>query len=447
MSYKIDIAPVEVEKVLKKHILKDGYDVVMDLKRSEGIWLYDSKHNRRLLDFFTCFATIPVGYNHPAMIQDEVFKENLLEAALINPSNSDIYTTQFAHFLDTFSRVGIPDYLSKAFFIAGGSLAVENALKVAMDWKVQKNFEKGYTREVGTKVLHFKEAFHGRSGYTISLTNTDPNKIRYFAKFEDWPRVLNPKIRFPYTDENHDDLVKREQLSLRQIERAFEEHKDEICAIIIEPIQGEGGDNHFRREFMIALRQLCDENDCLLIFDEVQMGVAVTGKFWAHEHFGPQAQPDLIAFGKKMQVCGILGGAKIDQVPNNCFTVSSRINSTWGANLTDFVRAAKILEIIESDQLIAQAERVGNYFIQRLLELQTRHPHISNIRGRGLIVAFDFPTTELRNEFLKVGMTKGAMFLGCATHSIRFRPALVITEQDIDLGISIIHDTLVSIGL
>ena len=200
------------------------------------------------------------------MLGDEKFKKSLLNAAIANPSNSDVYTTEYAQFVDTFSRVGIPSYLPHAFFIAGGSLAIENAIKVAMDWKVQKNFAKGYTEEKGYKVLHFEQAFHGRSGYTLSLTNTLPDKTKWFAKFENWPRVSNPKIKFPYTDAGHDDLVTREALSISQIKTAFATHKDEICAIIIEPIQSEGGDNHLREEFLIQLRQLADENDAFLIY-------------------------------------------------------------------------------------------------------------------------------------------------------------------------------------
>src|SRR6185503_7444705 len=147
--YNLPVPPQNVHEILKKHINADGFDLTFDMEKSRGVYLYDSKHKRNLLDFFTCFASVPLGYNHPKMVEDEEFKKNLLLAALTNPSNSDIYTTQYAQFLQTFDRIGIPEYLPHAFFIAGGSLAIENALKVAMDWKVQKNFAKGYTKERG----------------------------------------------------------------------------------------------------------------------------------------------------------------------------------------------------------------------------------------------------------------------------------------------------------
>src|SRR3546814_3026078 len=117
--------------------------------------LFDSAHDRKILDFFTCFASMPVGYNHPGMVKDEAFRKNLLLAALTNPSNSDIYTRQYAQFLDTFARVCIPDSLPHAFFIACGALSVDNALKAPMAWKVQKNFQKCHLMDKGTKVIHF----------------------------------------------------------------------------------------------------------------------------------------------------------------------------------------------------------------------------------------------------------------------------------------------------
>jgi L-lysine 6-transaminase len=436
--YKLSVSPENVLNSLKKHVLADGFDLTFDMEQSKGVYIYDSKNKRTLLDFFTCFASVPLGYNHLKMINDEAFKKNLMLAAMTNPSNSDIYTTQYAQFLETFERVGIPDYLPHAFFISGGTLAIENALKTAMDWKVQKNFAKGYTTEKGTKVLHFENAFHGRSGYTLSLTNTLPVKTKWYAKF-DWPRVSFPQINFPYTESGHNDLLKREAISITQIKQAFKDHKDEICAIIIEPVQAEGGDNHVRKEFMEQLRVLADENEALLIYDEIQTGVGLTGKFWCHEHFGDNARPDIIAFGKKMQVCGILAGKRIDEVEHNVFNVSSRINSTWGGSLVDMVRSSKILEIIEEDNLCAKAAESGQYLQDKLMQIAQNAPIISNIRGKGLLTAFDFPDKITRDEFIRIGMENKVMFLGCGNHTIRFRPALIIEKNNIDEGLDILQ--------
>src|SRR5699024_10229257 len=175
------------------------------------------------------------------------------KVAINKPSNSDVYTEDRAECVDNCDRVGIPDYLPYSFFISGGALAVENALKVAFDWKVQKNFEKGYRQEKGHKVLHFEQAFHGRTGYTMSLTNTDPNKVKYFPKF-DWPRVISPAMTYPATEEHIQQTEALEERAIAQAERYFEIYKDDIACIVIEPIQGEGGDRHFRQQFHQALR-------------------------------------------------------------------------------------------------------------------------------------------------------------------------------------------------
>jgi L-lysine 6-transaminase len=436
--YNLLVSPQDVQASLQKHVLADGFDLTFDMEKSKGVYIYDAKYNRTLLDFFTCFASVPLGYNHPKMLNDEEFKKNLMLAALTNPSNSDIYTTQYAQFVETFDRIGIPEYLPHAFFIAGGSLAIENALKVAMDWKVQKNFAKGYTKEKGFKVLHFEHAFHGRSGYTLSLTNTLPNKTKWFAKF-DWPRVSVPYMNFPYSDANHEDLLRREQLSVAQIRKAFEDNKDDICAIIIEPVQSEGGDNHVRKEFLEKLRDLADEYEALLVYDEVQTGVGLTGKFWCHEHFGEKARPDILAFGKKMQVCGILAGRRIDEVEDNVFKISSRINSTWGGSLVDMVRSSKIMEIIEEDNLCDNAAVMGEYLQNGLSEIADRYPVVSNVRGKGLLTAFDFPDKTIRDNFIKRGFENNIMYLGCGERSVRFRPALIIEKSHIDTGLEMLE--------
>lgn len=436
--YKLQISPEDVKQTLGKHILADGFDLTFDMEKSEGVFIYDSKNKRTLLDFFTCFASVPLGYNHPKMLNDEAFKKNLMLAALTNPSNSDIYTMQYAQFVNTFERVGIPSYLPHAFFIAGGGPAIENALKAAMDWKVQKNFAKGYKTEKGFKVLHFEQAFHGRTGYTLSLTNTLPVKTKWYAKF-DWPRVSTPIVRFPDTGAAHEDLLRREALSIDQIKQAFADNKDDICAIIIEPVQSEGGDNHLRTEFMEQLRKLADENEAMLIYDEIQTGVGLTGKFWCHEHFGPNALPDMLVFGKKMQVCGILVSNRIDEVEQNVFKVSSRINSTWGGNLVDMVRATKIMEIIAEDNLCENAAKMGAYLQQELQKLAEKYNVISNVRGKGLLTAFDFPDTEKRDMFIKKGLDNQIMFLGCSSKTIRFRPALIMKQEHIDIGLHAIE--------
>lgn len=441
-SSHMTFPPTQVFPTLGKHMLVDGFDIVIDLKRSHGSYIVDARDGKQYLDFFTFVASLPVGFNHPGMTSPD-FLEKLAYVAVNKPSNSDIYTAEEAEFVDTFGRVAIPDYLPHLFLIEGGTLAVENALKAAFDWKIRKNFARGYKEERGKQVIHFRQCFHGRSGYTLSLTNTDPVKTDLFPKFT-WPRVLNPVMRFPLNEENLDRLMRDEQTSIGQIKEAFRANKDDVAAIIIEAIQGEGGDNQFRREFFQSLRQLADENEAMLIIDEVQTGVAMTGRMWAHQHY---VQPDMIAFGKKMQVCGILVGKRIEEVKDNVFAVPSRLNSTWGGNLTDMVRAQRYLEIIEEENLVENARTIGAHLVSCLRDLSEGRPEIvSNARGLGLFAAFDVATPDLRTKIRMKCLENGLIILPSGEKSIRFRPPLNVTEEEINEGIEIIRRSIAEVG-
>ena len=346
-----------------------------------------------------------------------------------------------AEFVSTMGLVAQPDYLPYAFYIEGGGLAVENALKTAFDWKVRKNLSAG-KGEKGSKIIHFKECFHGRTGYTMSLTDSpDPRKTLYFPQF-DWPRIDNPKINFPL-DQNLDLVIEREKHAINQIKDAITNNPDEIAGLIIEPIQGEGGDNHFRKEFLAELRNLANESDFLLIYDEVQTGVGVTGNMWAHQAFGDAVRPDIISFGKKTQVCGIFGGKRLDEVDNNVFHESSRLNSTWGGSLVDMVRFTIYLEIIENEKLVQNASAVGEHLTSCLHSLQSNHDNlVSNARNRGLFGAFDLPNSDTRDKAINSISNEGAMMLGCGTRSIRFRPHLNITINELDQGFEMIDKAL-----
>jgi L-lysine 6-transaminase len=417
-----------VLKSLEQHILLDGFRVVVDLEKSRGSYLYDAASGRRLIDLYGFFGSMPVGFNHPRFDDPDV-ERDLLRAAKAKVANSDIYSESYAEFVGTFARIVGLAPLERYLFIEGGALAVENCLKAAMDWKVRKNLPAGYG-ERGTKILHFRRAFHGRSGYTMSLTNTDPRKTDLFAKF-DWPRVSNPSIDFSLEESQREvDVIEREKQSEAEIRDHINRDKIDICAIIIEPIQGEGGDNHFRGEWLQTLRRICDENEMLLIFDEVQCGMGATGRNWCCEHFN--VLPDLLAFGKKAQVCGVMAGPRLDEVKDNAFRLSSRLNSTWGGNFTDMVRSTHFLRVIEEEHLVENAAKVGAYFLDQLRDLQREEPMISAARGRGLFLAFDLPDPETREEFWKGLFDLGVLTLRSGEGSIRFRPALDITAEVID---------------
>lgn len=426
----------KTHQILSKHILADGLPFTMDLNKSYKSYVVDTDGNE-YLDMFSMFASSPIGYNHPYILENS---KQLEDAAINKLALSDIYTDSYADFMKTFERVAIPQELSYCFFIDGGALAVENALKAAFDWKTRLNFSRGIQQEA-SQVIHFKQAFHGRTGYTLSLTNTDdPRKYMYFPKFN-WPRITAPKMFFPITEENINETIELEKKALEEINAAIQTNPNDIACLIIETIQSEGGDNHFRKEFLQKLRNICDEHDIIFILDEVQTGIGMTGKMWAYQHY--DIVPDVVAFGKKTQVCGILANKeKFDRVEKNVFRESSRINSTFGGNLVDMIRFKLILEVIEQDNLLNNAEEIGKYILEKMDKLILKHTQLSNVRGKGLLCAFDFDSKEDRDNFVKKALENKLLILGCGEKSIRFRPHLNVTIADIDKAFDIIETIL-----
>ncbi|HEX7451019.1 MAG TPA: L-lysine 6-transaminase [Polyangiaceae bacterium] len=424
MASHVRIPPGAVHDTLRRHLLALGYPIVLDLEKSHGAFAVDALAGGQYLDFASFYGSNPLGYNHPGMLEAET-QRRLAQAATTKVGNPDFYTEYFAEFVDTLAHSAAPRELPHYFFVEGGALAVENGMKAAFDWKVRKNLKAGRAPG-GNQVLHFEHAFHGRAGYTLSVTNTDPAKTLYFPKF-DWPRISAPTVRFPLA-EHLADLVIRERASLAAVERAFDERGHDIAAILIEPVQCEGGDNHFRPEFLAGLRRIADEREALLIFDEVQTGVGITGAWWAYQRLG--VQPDVLCFAKKMQVGGILASRRLDEV-DSVFSVPSRISSTWGGSLVDMVRATRILEIIDQDRLLENTTLRGNELRQGLEALSTRIPEVSNARGLGALCAIDLPTTDLRNQLVKRCFSERLIVLACGQRSVRFRPFLCVDSESV----------------
>lgn len=427
------IPATRVREVLSVNMLADGFELVLDLNESRGCRLVDERDGSAYLDMFGFFASSALGMNHPALAADRRFSAELAAAALNKPSNSDFYTVEMARFVDTFVRVLGDPRLPHLFFIDGGALAVENALKVAFDWKSRHNEIHGRMARSG-KVLHLTGAFHGRSGYTMSLTNTDPVKTERFPAF-DWPRIDTPYLT------PGRDIVAAERVALAQAVRAFAETPHEIACFVAEPIQGEGGDRHLRPEFLHQMQWLCHDNDALFVLDEVQTGVGMTGTTWAYQQLG--STPDVVAFGKRTQVCGVMAGGRVDEVRDNVFTVGSRLNSTWGGNLADMVRARRILEVIEHEGLIDRSRPLGTHLLDRLTALAHANPLVTDPRGRGLMCAVDLPDRRVRDQVLKqLRDRERVLTAGTGERGIRFRPPLIVDRVELDAAVDAFHRVL-----
>jgi len=425
-----------VHAVLTRHQLADGMEQVLDLERSHGVWLHDARTGDEYLDAFTCFASWPAGFNHPRLTEPG-FLADLARVAASNPSNSDLYTREMAAFVEAFATHVTPAGFPHHFWISGGGLAVENGLKVAFDWKARK-LGRGPTDSADDLViLHFREAFHGRTGYTMSITNTDPLKVALFPKFK-WPRVHNPHIEYDLDGDIANDIEASEARTRAEIEAAFAEYGDRIAGIIIEPLQGEGGDNHFRPALFEMLRRFADEREALLIYDEVQTGFFGSGRPWLWQHHG--VAPDVVVFGKKSQVCGIYASARIDEVDDNVFALSSRINSTWGGSLTDMVRSRRLIEIITEEKLADNIAARGDEFVAGLRGLARESGAFTNVRGIGSLVAFTLDTPAGRDAFIGRLEQARVLALKSGPQAIRFRLPLIISAEEVELLLKRIAD-------
>jgi L-lysine 6-transaminase len=402
---------------------------MINIKKSIGSLLYCG--NRYILDFHGGYGSNPLGWNHRKLTK----KMSSIDISYFvnKPANSDFQTKQYINFQKNFKTI-LPNNYPHLFFIDGGALAVENAIKVAMDWKYQKNKKyleistnefnkfsdiekKKFFNNVKPKselqIMHLENSFHGRSGYTLSLTNTDNNKIKRFSKFN-WPRIP----------------ISKEYIMLNHIKNFFNVNNN-IAGFIIEPIQCEGGDHYFSKDFLLNIQKLCNDYDILFIIDEVQTGFFTTGQTWCFQHYN--LQPDIVSFGKKSQQCGIFANEKISEFTDNCFDTPGRINSTWGGNLVDMIRSNIILDIIKDDNLQQNALDRGNQWYNEMIQLNLKN--ISNIRNLGLIMAFDCPN---RDNVLKNLEKEGLLTLYCGKNTIRLRPNLAVSEYEITNCVNII---------
>ncbi|MER7013272.1 L-lysine 6-transaminase [Saccharopolyspora sp. NPDC000359] len=442
-----DVAPTDVPAPrdssadvvadLKAQVTGDLMDIVVDLDAGEGCRLRDVRDGTEYLDLTMFFSSAPLGHGHPGLRTAE-FEAALVRAGRVKPSNPDFATVEQARFAETFRRVVGIDELPLLFFIDGGTLAVENALKVAFDWKTKLNARSG-TAVRGSRVMHLEKAFHGRSGYTMSLTNTDPAKIRDYPMF-DWPRIPSPAVE-PGEWWDSSDLLSEEVAALDVARAALQRYGREIACFVYEPIQGEGGDRHLRPQFLQAMQALCRENDVLTVADEVQTGM-LTGQAWAHQALG--LEPDLVAFGKRLQVCGVMGGRRVLEIADNAFREPSRISSTWGGSLVDMVRATRILEVVEAEGLFDHSRQMGELLLGELRDLAAEFPSLVRApRGRGLMCAISFHDPANRDRALAIARDRHrTLFLPSGPDSLRARPPLSARPEELVDAVSALRKTL-----
>jgi 4-aminobutyrate aminotransferase/(S)-3-amino-2-methylpropionate transaminase len=386
-------------------------------------------------------ASIPVGYNNPHLLS--VASSPEMASAIINrPALGNFPQHDWADILRTGILKVAPKGLDQVFTGMSGSDANETAYKAAFMYKRQQQrggpnvdftpeeVESAMVNQAPgapqLSILSFKSAFHGRLFGSLSTTRSKPIHKLDIPAF-DWPQATFPQLKYPLEDNiEHNERAERE--ALEDVERLITTHHLPPCAVVIEPIQSEGGDNHASAAFFRGLREITKKHDVLLIVDEVQTGVGATGKFWAHEHWGLESPPDIVTFSKKAQTAGYYFGNPALR-PNKPY----RQFNTWMGDPARALLFRAIIEEIERLDLVSHTAKVGDYLFDGLKRISDQYPgEILNLRGKGqgTFIAFDSPR---RDEFLKKAKSVGVNIGGSGERAVRLRPMLIFQRRHADI--------------
>lgn len=393
------------------------------------------------MNSYAQIASIPVGYSNPALHAAAV-SEQMVSALINRPALGNFPSHDWASILETGILKVAPKGLDQVFTAMAGSDANETAYKAAFMWRRQQ--ERGgahvefSAEDISSSMLNqapgapqlsilsFKTGFHGRLFGSLSTTRSKPIHKIDIPAF-DWPQATFPLLKYPLEDHVQENQ-KAETEALADVERLITTHHLPPCAVVIEPIQSEGGDNHASPAFFQGLRTLTKKHNVLLIVDEVQTGVGATGKFWAHDHWNLDSPPDMVTFSKKAQTAGYYFGNP-ELRPNKPY----RQFNTWMGDPARAILFRAIIQEIERLDLVTNTKNVGEYLYAGLSDLQTRFPgEIMNLRGKdqGTFLAFDSPR---RDEFLKKAKSVGVNIGGSGERAVRLRPMLIFQQHHADI--------------
>ena len=426
----------EAIKELDRHFDTRSLNMMANYHNSVGNYIADPDGNM-LLDVYAQIASIPVGYNNPSLLQAAVSPE--MASSLVNrPALGNFPQHDWASILKTGILKVAPKGLEQVFTAMAGSDANEIAYKAAFMWKRRQ--ERGgpdvpFSEEEMASamnnqspgspeysILSFRHGFHGRLFGSLSTTRSKPIHKLDIPAF-DWPQAPFPSLKYPLSEHEADNAAE-EKRCLEETEQIIKTFHKPVAAIIIEPIQSEGGDNHASPSFFAGLREITKRNNVLMIVDEVQTGVGATGKFWAHQHWNLADPPDMVTFSKKAQTAGYYYGRE-DLRPNKPY----RQFNTWMGDPTKALLFKAIVEEIERLSLLNNTASTGAYLYDGLEGLAKKYPdEILNLRGKGqgTFIAWDSPR---RDEVLKKAKGEGVNIGGSGERAVRLRPMLIFQKH------------------
>ncbi|OQD74364.1 hypothetical protein PENDEC_c011G01749 [Penicillium decumbens] len=415
-------------------------NMLTDYTRSVGNYIADLDGNK-LLDVYAQIASIPVGYNNPHLEQVAQSPE-MLNALINRPALGNFPSADWANILKTGALKAAPKGLNQVFTAMAGSDANETAYKAAFMYYRQMQrggHEIEFTEEelLSTmdnqvpgspqlSILSFKSAFHGRLFGSLSTTRSKAIHKIDIPAF-DWPQAPFPALKYPLEEHVHENAAE-EKRCLDEVERLIKEFHNPVAAVVVEPIQSEGGDNHASPAFFQGLREITKRTNVLFIVDEVQTGIGATGKFWAHDHWNLQTPPDMVTFSKKAQTAGYYYGNPALR-PNKPY----RQFNTWMGDPARALIYRGIVEEVERLGLVEHTRITGDYLYAGLERLAQKYPgHFQNLRGKGqgTFIAWDTPK---RDEFVAKAKSVGINIGGSGVAAIRLRPMLVFQKHHADI--------------
>jgi L-lysine 6-transaminase len=364
--------------------MKYVFPLTIDFKNSTGSYLVDKNTGDKYLDFFNMYSSLPLGYNHK--IFDDKFKEKIDELSYIKMANNICQSDEVLEFIDIFKQYTFSDNFH---FTCTGALAVESALKTAMEYKKVKN----------PMVISVKNSFHGVNswGFTTSKVGITKKRMDYF-------------IQNNWQDLELDEII--DYLKLKELQ--------DLVAIIIEPVQATNGDIYLDKEKLKEIKELCSKNDICFIFDEIQTGFGTSGKMWYYEYL--DITPDILVFGKKSQVSGIVISDKYKQILDNPY---QKLDVTFDGELIDIVRATYILKAFKIYNILDTVNKNSKIIKEALAN------KVLNYRSCGALIAFDFENKQLRDDFIKECFKNKLLINKSGERTVKLRPNLALNDDEI----------------